>query len=371
MRSAQSKVPKHLRVYAALQQAIAAGRWGVGERLPSEAQLVQQFGVSRITVGRAVKDLQAAGMVERRAGAGTFVKRVHKVAALSFGLLIPDLGETEIFGPICQGMMASPLAKEHALLWGNTSGLDVSKEVLAWQLCQQYIERHVSGVFFAPLVSGASKDEVNRRIVDAFDDARIPVVLLDRSMLPYPQPEPYDLVGIDNRGAGYFITNHLLTLGCRRIGFVGVKNGAATVDAREAGYREALYTSDAPIERELIYRGDADDVEAIEQLMASQRPDGIVCSNDLTAGKLMHSLRRLEYRIPRDVRLVGIDDVEYASLLPVPLTTLRQPTRQIGEAALAIMLQRVARADLPPRETRLSCELIVRDSCGARATVAA
>src|SRR3982074_2748920 len=128
MTRAPPKKLKHLRVYAALHQSIVAGRWDVGAQLPSEAELVKQFGVSRITVGRAVKDLQAAGMVERRAGAGTFVKRVHKVAALSFGLLIPDLGETEIFGPICQGMMASPLAKEHALLWGNTSGLDVSKE---------------------------------------------------------------------------------------------------------------------------------------------------------------------------------------------------------------------------------------------------
>jgi len=70
-------------------------------------------------------------------------------------------------------------------------------------------------------------------------------------------------------------------------------------------------------------------------------------------------------RIPQDVRLVGIDDAEFASLLPVPLTTLQQPTRSIGEAALALMLARIARPELPPRDTRLHCELIVRESCGA------
>lgn len=370
-KSSQSKIHKHLRVYSALHQAITAGRWGVGEKLPSEAELVRQFGVSRITVGRAVKDLQTAGLVQRRAGAGTFIRRVQKSAALSFGLLIPDLGETEIFEPICQGIMASPLAREHALVWGNTSGLDSSKEDRAWQLCRQYIERRVSGVFLAPLESGPSKDEANLRIVGAFDDAGIPVVLLDRTLLPYPQQGRHDLVGIDNRAAGYFVTNHLLALGCRRIGFVGMRNGASTIDAREAGYREALYIGDVPGERSLIHRGDADDIQAIAQLMKSQRPDGIVCANDRTAGSLMHSLRRLGSRIPHDVRLIGIDDVEYASLLPVPLTTLRQPTRQIGETSLAIMLQRIARPDLPPRETRLACELIVRESCGARATLAA
>jgi GntR family transcriptional regulator, arabinose operon transcriptional repressor len=79
----------------------------------------------------------------------------------------------------------------------------------------------------------------------------------------------------------------------------------------------------------------------------------------------MHSLLRLGYAVPGDVRLVGIDDAEFASLLPVSLTTLRQPTRELGDAALAAMLQRVARADLPARDILLHCELVVRESCGA------
>jgi GntR family transcriptional regulator of arabinose operon len=69
--------------------------------------------------------------------------------------------------------------------------------------------------------------------------------------------------------------------------------------------------------------------------------------------------------VPDDVRVVGIDDLEYAKLLPVPLTTLRQPTRQIGDAALATMLERIARPTLPTRDILLNCELIVRESCGA------
>jgi DNA-binding LacI/PurR family transcriptional regulator len=65
---------------------------------------------------------------------------------------------------------------------------------------------------------------------------------------------------------------------------------------------------------------------------------------------------------------VGIDDVEYARLLPVPLTTLRQPTRQIGDVALAVMLERLQRRDLPARQVLLPCELVVRESCGAART---
>jgi GntR family transcriptional regulator of arabinose operon len=358
--------PKYRQVYAALRREIQSGRLKRGDRLPSEAELVRKFGASRITVGRAVRDLQAAGLVERRAGAGTFVKSPQAAGALSFGLLIPDLGETEIFEPICQGMMASPLARQHALVWGSLTAEEGTREERALQLCRQYIDRQVSGVFFAPLELTAGKDDVNRRIADALDAARIPIVLLDRPALPYPRRGHHDLVGIDNRRAGYVITDHLLRLGCRRIAFVALPHAAATVEAREAGYREALYAANALVDRTLVQRIDPSDGAAVRAVMTASHPDGVVCANDRTAARLMHTLLRLGVAIPRDVRLVGIDDAEYASLLAVPLTTLRQPTRQIGEAALAAMLDRIARRDLPPRDILLHCELIVRESCGGR-----
>ena len=194
--------PKHRQVYQALSRQIQSGKLKRGDRLPSEAELVRTFGASRITVGRAVRDLQAQGLVERRAGSGTYVRAQAAPGALSFGLLIPDLGETDIFEPVCQGMMASPLARNHALLWGSVSGDGVSREDRAWQLCRQYIERRVSGVFFAPLEFTSPGDDINHRIAQALDDARIPIVLLDRDVTPYPRRGHHDLVGIDNRRAG-------------------------------------------------------------------------------------------------------------------------------------------------------------------------
>ena len=80
----------------------------------------------------------------------------------------------------------------------------------------------------------------------------------------------------------------------------------------------------------------------------------------------MRALLALGYRIPRDVRIAGIDDVEYASLLPVPLTTVHQPCREIGEAAMSAMLDRIARPNMLPREIRVECWLVIRESCGAR-----
>lgn len=363
-RAEDPKTPKHEQIHRVLEREIQSGRWKRGDRIPSEAQLGRQFGASRITVARAVRDLQLRGLVDRRPGSGTYVKAAPETSALSFGLLIPDLGETDIFEPICQGMMASPLAREHALVWGSFTGEGRSKEERAWDLCRQYIDRRVAGVFFAPLELSPEKDAVNQQIAAALDDAHIPIILLDRTVVPYPRRGQHDLVGIDNRHAGYLVTEHLLSLGSRRVAFVGVRNAAATVDAREAGYREALHRWELPYGRALSHRLDPEDPAAVQALLDSCRPDAIVCANDWTAARMMRSLLELGHAVPRDVRLVGIDDLEYASLLPVPLTTLRQPTAQIGAAALSAMLDRMTRSDFPTRDILLHGTLVVRKSCG-------
>lgn len=364
---------KHEEVFTTLLREIESGRWREGERLPSEALLVQRFGHSRITVGRALRDLQTAGVITRRAGSGSFVSRQSSASpAHSFGVLIADLGETDIYDSICHGMLASPLAAEHALLWGRApadvvSGDTEARDERAWQLCRRYIERQVSGVFFAPVERSPAPDDVNHRIVRALDEAGIPLVLLDRPITPYPDPGHHDLVGIDNRRAGYVMTMHLLERGATRPIFARLADAASTVDARESGYRQALNARQVPLSLVHGARLDPDDPAAVRALLSERDPDGIVCANDRMAARLMHTLRKLHVDVPGRVRLVGIDDVDYAPLLPVPLTTLRQPTRELGEVALSTMLARVAKRDLPARDIRLRCELVVRESCGPAA----
>jgi DNA-binding LacI/PurR family transcriptional regulator len=368
--------PKYQRVFDELRQEIDSGKYKPGQKFPSEAALVTRFGASRITVGRAVSDLRRQGLVHRRAGSGTYVREVGSHLAssgLSFGLLIPDLGRTEIFEPICQGMAEAPQASEHALLWGNAQSGDAAAtgQDRAWQLCQHYIARKVSGVFFAPLdvapsESRGPEDRTNRQILAALEQARIPVVLLDRDYLPYPQRSTRDLVGIDNWRTGFLATEHLIHAGCRRIAFLSsAHRSASTVEERAAGYREALFVHGLPVEPALVQRLSAEDHETIGQLMESLKPEAFVCANDLTAGHLMQVLLALGVRIPGDVRIVGMDDVAYASLLPVPLTTMHQPCREIGMAAMALMLERISRPDMPARHVLLDCPLIVRKSCGA------
>jgi GntR family transcriptional regulator, arabinose operon transcriptional repressor len=114
----------------------------------------------------------------------------------------------------------------------------------------------------------------------------------------------------------------------------------------------------------LVQRLSSDDISEITRVMEKVKPEGITCANDRTVGHVMHSLITLNYRIPKDVRIVGIGDVQYANLLPVPLTTVHQPCREKGVAAAAAMLERVAMPDMPTRDILLDCRLVVRDSAG-------
>lgn len=358
-------VPKYRQVYEDLYASIKSGAFQAGERLPSEAELGERYQTSRITIAKAVNELQLQGLVSRRAGSGTHVLVPVTTAGHVFGLLIPDLGRTEIFEPICHGMMQSPLSKPHSLLWGHSLGEPSQQEKQAEHLCHQYIAQKVSAVFFAPIEFTPNKDEVNSRIVAALDRANIQIVLLDRCYARYPQRSKYDLVGIDNRRAGFLITAHLLSHGLKRIAFVAKPFSATTVDERIAGYREALLAKGISIQENLVRKGDPEDPAFIRDLLDECQPDGIVCANDLTAALVMAGLTSLGVQVPEELRIVGIDDVKYASLLPVPLTTQHQSCADIGATAIATVLQRLQTPNIPTRDILLQTHTVVRKSCGA------
>ena len=351
--------PKYQELLESLSKGIKSGRFQPGAKLPSESALIKQFSTSRITVGRALRELQQAGLVERIAGSGTYVRPHQAIdsTTLLFGLLIPDLGETEIFGPICQGIANASDSREHGLLWGHVD-VTQTKEEQSWQLCQQFIARQVAGVFFAPLEYEMGAEQWNRKILEAFAEVHIPVVLLDRRLSHAPDRNRPDMVGLNNRQAGYLATDHLIKRGCKHIGFLGHHGSAFTIEERMTGYKEALTANGL----RMPFAVSSEDDRSSEEM---DGVDAFVCANDRIAGDMMHTFLRQGLRIPGDIRLVGIDDVRYASLLPVPLTTVRQPCREVGEVALHTMMNRIDRPKMPARDVLIDGELVVRRSCGA------
>jgi len=361
-----SEGPLHRFIYEQLLLEIQAGVYKPGERLPSEAVLCERFQASRITVARAFQTLQREHLVTRRPGSGTYVEKPARQNSLQFGLLIPDLGTTDIFEPICQGIMRSPAARFHSLTWGHSTGHEEDLEKAAMHLCQQYIAQKVAGVFFAPAEFTEGRDEANRKIALALEQAGIAVVLLDRCFERYPTRSSFDLVGIDNHRAGRTLTEHLLQAGAQRIIFAMRPHSAPTVDARAAGYRDALFSL-APGRQPVTVCGNFEDPRFVRKMLDRERPDAIVCANDYTAAHLMQTLIALGVRIPEDIKMAGVDDVAYARLLPTQLTTIRQNCAEIGAVAMAVMLDRIQNPSQPVKDVLVRTELVVRASSGCAA----
>ena len=357
---------KHRRVFEHVLAGIESGRLKEGERLPSESELVRQFATSRPTVARALRDLQNLGLVERKVGSGTYVRRARRaVESWRFGLLIPGLGSTEIFEPICGQLARLAQREQHTLLWGDFGDRRGEADPgLIEQVCDSYVRQMVAGVFFAPLELTEDKDRVNRSVVAALEAARIPIVLLDRDIVAFPQRSRFDLVGIDNGRAGFLVADHLLGLGCWRVDFLARPGSAPTVLLRIAGYREALLSRGILPDPGWVHSGEPTDEDFVREMVAGGAT-AIICANDLTAANLMRTLEALGLPVPLKIRVAGFDDVRYAELLRPSLTTIHQPCADIGTLAMQAMLERIANPELPPRDILAQPALIIRQSCGA------
>ena len=361
---------KHRGISEYLRAGIAAGNFSPGRRLPSELQLVQKFKVSRPTVARAMRDLQGEGIIERRTGSGTYILDSGSGRASSsrlLGLLIPDLGNAEILEAICGELANLARVSEYSLLWGGatkeTSNTDPSFEH-AEELCRQFIDREVAGVFFAPYELRPAHAEVNRHLAETLRKAGVSVVLLDRDLESFPMRSNFDLVNTDNTIGGYLLADHLVKLGSRHFRFVTQSLSAPTIDARMAGVREALARHSIETEPGWVCLGDPSDMEFVRSLNPGRCAATFICANDFTAASLIRSFECAGIRVPQQVRVAGFDNVPYATLVSVPLTTIHQPCREIAKAAFRAMLDRITDPTVPARLINLTPKLVVRESCG-------
>ncbi len=361
---------KHTQIFNDLRDQIVEGKFAEHQRLPSEAQLVKKYGVSRPTAARALSDLKAAGFVERHAGSGTFARNMIssdvKGGAL-IGMLVPGMGSIEIFDVICGRLIGLARTQDYSVVWSGspvTEKAGASPAEQAEAFCRELIERKVQGAFFAPVGWMNGQAQVNRMIAGRLRVAGIPVVLLDCDVLPFPQRSDFDLVGIDNFDAAYMVTEHLLNMGCRKLCFVASTHTAPTVEARYAGFREALLAHGVTVAAGHCPSTDPADEAQIAALL-KDKPDAFVCANDFKAGVLMRTLETLGCGVPDGVRIVGFDDVKYATLLRVPLTTMHQPCHEIAAVAWQVMQNRLANPALPTCTVSLAAHLVVRQSCGA------
>jgi LacI family transcriptional regulator len=206
-------------------------------------------------------------------------------------------------------------------------------------------------------------DDVRQGDLAALSRARLPLVVIDPLSVPHRQVTS---VGATNFSGGLAATQHLLSLGHRHIAYLGASVDALYNQARMHGYRAAMEAAGEDVPDEYILSGTAHHEEGIAGGMVlldlRQRPTAVFAATDGVAAAMIEAARTRGLRVPEDLSVVGFDDTEVAQLVSPPLTTVRQPLREMGRVALNTALRLVAGERLDSHHVELATELIVRRS---------
>jgi DNA-binding LacI/PurR family transcriptional regulator len=214
------------------------------------------------------------------------------------------------------------------------------------------------GIMFSPLVTTAE-------LLDMADRATLPLVLLGEHQFD----GRYDHVAIDNKQAAEEATTHLIEIGRRRIAAIGEQplENYETPQLRTAGYLAALATggidADPRLMRAATHYGRAEGYAAATELLALKpRPDAIFCYSDLLAIGALKAVFDAGLRVPEDVAVIGIDDIEEGQFSRPTLSTVSLDTPFIAHHAVARIMSRIEDPETEPEEVVAPHTLIVRQS---------
>ena len=347
-----------------LRADILSGRLVHGSMLPAEKELAAEMKLSRPTVAKVYNTLKNEGLLKKTPGQGTVVVFNGEKSKYSFGLLLPGAGESEIFGIIHDHFLAIEKEKGVKFLWeGAIANNAQVRENTILKTSQQYVEKNVSGVFFAPLERTANAASINHEICDLFDNAKIPLILIDRDIYQFPLRSNYNVVGLDNFNAGYVMTKHLIDNGADAIYFFYRKDSASSINKRIAGCNSACFELDITFGKEqIIIFEDHADPEFLKKLKKIPKRAGILRGNDSTAAVVMAAFKQIGVQIGKDILIAGYDDMKYGKLLQPPLTTFRQPLMEIATISYEMMMNTIVTSHQISADINFSGELIERES---------
>lgn len=196
-------------------------------------------------------------------------------------------------------------------------------------------------------------------------DINFPVVLLHQAP---PDGINFPMVTVENRSGAEMLVSHLIEKhGRRRIAFLRGPEGHVDSLWRERGYRAALESHNIAFTASLIGYGGFDETTARETiqnwLLDGLNFDAVFAGDDDSALGVIAALKQAGIQVPRDVAVVGFDDIPFARIINPPLTTIRAPIEQVGREAVATLVKRIGQKNCEPA-ILLPTELVIRQSCG-------
>lgn len=375
--SQQSVVSLHTQLHHQLRHLILSGSWAYGSRLPSEMQFSKHLNISRSTVRLALQHAEIEGLIERRAGKGTYVafrKETHEAPRLIAFVTANYLSESQHL--MLNGAEKEVNARGYRIIFCNTRSSQEEIETL-----HNLRSDNIAGVLLWPNYTRRNPEDT---VIQHYH-IHVPVIFMDRHI----EGLDYDCVTSDNYQGAYALMQHLISLGHRDIVFLSHRTThILTVAERQRAYEEAMLQAGllpqqpwliGPNDREIdgmhvVHAYNDPGNNHLQEIVnclrdCTQRPTAIFAVNDYVAILAMKAIAQAGMRIPDDISVAGFDDTDLAAYLAVPLTTVAQDTFAIGKRAAQILINRIEGDDSPANLELIPTQLRVRNSTAVPVTV--
>lgn len=303
--------------------------------------------VSEETLAKVKEAIARTGYVYNAAAADFTRQRSNLVGLIVFTM------RSSIQSELIDGVQTRLHEGGFALIVGN-SQYDPETEA---RLIQLFEERKLAGAIVA------ESTDTNRDALRRLSDSGVPVVIT----WELTDDAEFDCVGIDNRAAAFTATRHLIDLGHRRIGLIaGRYDRIERVRHRFEGYATALAEAGIELDASLCHQG-APTLETGEAAMAQlldhgAPPTAVFAASDTLALGALSAATIRGVRVPRDLSIIGFDDLEFSRFTCPPLTTMRVPVHEMGRVAASLIAETGRPASGAARRIALPTELVVRGS---------
>ncbi|NLG83670.1 MAG: substrate-binding domain-containing protein [Firmicutes bacterium] len=349
--------PRFYQLYLQLRDRIIAGEFAPLQPIPSQQQLMEAYGVSLITVRRALERLTAEGYITREHGRGCFVMPQanwlpNRQRIVQIGIIVSSIPNS-FFPEIIAGVESFFAGREVQLVIAHSRW---DPELEQSQI-SHFLDQGCAGL----LISPSQTVEAYR----ALKETGTPFVFFNHY---YPDPT-FNFVITDDRTGAYQAARHLLALGHRRIGAIIGGRGKQTALDREEGLRTALEEAGFSPDETWFVRLQTFTYEEGRTGMATlldRHPDltAVFCSSEILAVGAAAQIGEMGRRIPEDISLVAFGDSDTSRFFHIPLTTVHQPTHEMGAKAAEMLWGLINGTSPVPDQIRLPCHLVIRDSTG-------